>query len=126
MKTLANIKSSKMIIFSGVKTSLTKQKKLSLSQMVDYESTLFIHKIVIGLVKSDYQLFTNFDVTNRSTRQSNQLRPAHFHTTKAQKSIYYRGINLYNAFKKSQAQTNVRINSLASTKENLKAFISRE
>jgi exonuclease III len=103
--------------------SLYDEKFLSFTQTIDYESTLFIHKITMGLVKSDYKLSTNFEVSNRNTRQSNLLRPSNFITNKAQKSVYYRGVQLYNSFKSSQVFSQLDDKSLASIKSHLKVFV---
>jgi hypothetical protein len=71
-------------------------KFLSFLQLCDYESVLFIHKVKSGLVKCDISLITNESVTNRKTRQSELLRLPRFLMTKSQKSLFYRGVSLYN------------------------------
>jgi exonuclease III len=71
-------------------------KFLSFLQLCDYESILFIHKVKSGQVKCDISLITNESVTNRKTRQSELLRLPRFLMTKSQKSLFYRGVSLYN------------------------------
>jgi hypothetical protein len=41
---------------------------LSFLQLCDFEPILFIHKVTQGLVKCDFELFTNERVTGRQTR----------------------------------------------------------
>jgi hypothetical protein len=50
-----------------------------------------------GLLKSGFQFATNYAVTGRSTRSSTNLRLPHFLTETAQNTIFYKGLNIYNA-----------------------------
>jgi hypothetical protein len=69
---------------------------LKFSLLVDYEAAYFIYKIKHGLVKCHLSIQTNYEVTGRVTRGSNQLHRGDFLTTAGQRSIFYRGIVEYN------------------------------
>ncbi len=69
---------------------------LRFSLLVDYEAAYFIYKIKHGLVRCHNSIQTNYEVTGRVTRGSNQLHRGDFLTTAGQKSIFYRGILEFN------------------------------
>ena len=69
---------------------------LSFSQKIIYESIFNIFKIKNSLVKSNFDLVRNINISARNTRSSEDLRLPNYKKALAQKSIYYRGIDLYN------------------------------
>lgn len=98
---------NKVIKFINFRPYLTPSNILYSNQFLpflklcDYESILYIHKIRVGLVKSDVALYTNGSITARKTRQSCLLRQPNFLMAKSQNSIFYRGIGCYNEFVKT-------------------------
>lgn len=118
-------KAIKMIRFQPPKTpsnELYDEKFLSFLQLCNYESILFIHKISINKIKCDFELVSNETITNRSTRQSNLLRPPNFLMSKSQVSLFYRGINLYNKF--AEYDKLIKSKSLSYVKSSLKKFVA--
>lgn len=118
-------KAIKYIRFLNVLTPtsvLYDEKFLSFQNVTKYESTLFIHKIAVGLVKSDFNFQTCMEASGRVTRQANLLRVPQFRTMKAQKSVYYRGTQLYNDFRNYLIDTGVKNQSLGEIKRSIKAF----
>jgi hypothetical protein len=99
-------------------------KFLSFLQLCDYESILFIHKVKSGLVKCDISLITNESVTNRKTRQSELLRLPRFLLTKSQKSLFYRGVSLYNRCYCGGGLRNDM--TISSVKSEIKRFVTTE
>jgi hypothetical protein len=92
---------------------------LRFSLLVDYEAAYFIYKIKNGSVKCHSSIQTNYEVTGRVTRASNQLHRGDFISTAGQKSIFYRGILKYNEIPDA-----IRSDmNLKSFKKQLKKFI---
>ena len=73
-------------------------KFISFLELSDYEVILFIQKVKMGLIKCDVALNCFNSLTNRNTRQSSLLKHPHYMTAKPQKSLFYRGVSLFNAF----------------------------
>ncbi len=91
------IKIMKILPFDTPTASLYSTDFLSINQQFKYESILLIYRMSHGLLKSVFQLVTNFAVTNRTTRSSSNLRLPHFLTASAQNTCFYKGLNLFNA-----------------------------
>ncbi len=92
---------------------------LRFSLLVDYEAAYFIYKIKHGLVRCHNSIQTNYEVTGRVTRGSNQLRRGDFLSTAGQKSIFYRGILEFNKIPDA-IRSDLNLNSF---KRNLKNYI---
>jgi hypothetical protein len=69
---------------------------LNFKSMADYEAICFIFKLKHGLIKCDATIQTNFEITGRVTRGSQQLRRGDFMSSLGQRSVLYRGITLFN------------------------------
>ena len=69
---------------------------LSFNQLTYYEAILFILKVTHGLVKCNVQLSNQFIISNKTTRNAFNLRTPNFTMSITQKSIFYRGLELYN------------------------------
>ncbi len=91
------IKIIKLLPFDSPTDSLYLTDFLSIKQQFKYESILLIYRMSHGLLKTGFQFVTNFEVTGRSTRSSSNIRLPHFLTATAQNTIFYKGLNLYNA-----------------------------
>jgi hypothetical protein len=99
LQTLQNkiVKIIKFLPFDSPTDSLYSTDFLSIKQQFKYESILLIYRMSHGLLKSGFQFVTNFAVTGRITRSSTNLRLPHFLTASAQNTIFYKGLDLYNA-----------------------------
>jgi hypothetical protein len=100
---------------------LYSDKLLPICKLFQYESILFIYKVVNGVIDSDYQFTTNISVSGRVTRQSGMLRPPNYLLGLAQNSIFYSGIKLYNQF--TIAKPNSSSMNLTTLKSELKNFV---
>ena len=121
-------KAIKLINFLPILTptsSLYDNNLLKFTDQVKFECIFFIFKVNFGLLKSDTNLITNHQITNRSTRQSNALRTPMFLNATAQSTIFFYGIVLYNAFIRSLTSRNLSIEALTlkQIKDNIKAFV---
>lgn len=113
--------------FSAKTNPLTYNEKfLKFSHHITYENILFIHKVKTGLLRCDLQLTKNFQVTNRTTRQSNNLRLPAFTNAKAKSSIFYIGIAEYNRFTTYLTSNRIKLDlTLGNFKIELKKFVSQ-
>lgn len=125
----AQNKAIKLIAFLPPLTptnELYDEKLLKFTDQLKYENILFIYKISSGLMRCDVKLGTNFEKTNRLTRQSHLLCKPGFLTVKAQSSIFYKGIVDFNNFLKYLKDTNKEMpGSLGSLKSLLREFVRR-
>jgi ribonuclease P/MRP protein subunit RPP40 len=94
---------------------------LRFSLLVDYEAAYFIYKVKNGFIKCHSSIQTNYEVSGRVTRGSNQLRRGDFISTAGQKSIFYRGVHEYNKIPET-IRSEVNINTF---KKSLKKFIRK-
>lgn len=101
-------------------STLYSQNILPFTKLRNYESILFIYKIVHNLTTVDFEIVRNISVSNRTTRQANTLRPPNYFLTLAQNSAFYRGIKLYNGF---LTETDVQSISLNQVKSKLKCYV---
>ena len=69
---------------------------LSLNQLTIYESILTIYKMVNGLLKCNVGTAVIFNSSSVNTRNSRNLKLPKFTMALSQKSLFYRGVNLYN------------------------------
>jgi hypothetical protein len=69
---------------------------LMFQQIIDFETTLFMHKLQNGHFKFGLMVPTNHEITGRITRSSTNLRSRSFITSSGQCGLFYRGITLYN------------------------------
>ena len=123
LKVLQN-KSIKTIGFKHYLTptsELYSPKLLAFSQKIFYESIFYIYKIKNALVKSNYDLITNIDISGRDTRSAGNLRLPKYKKSLSQNSIYYRGLALYN-----ELPIHVKnIREIATFKKELKNYVSK-
>lgn len=75
---------------------------LSLNQLTYYEAILFIYKVANGLIKCNVELSNQFIISNRTTRNAFNLRTPKFTMAITQKSIFYRGLALFNNIEYSE------------------------
>jgi hypothetical protein len=101
--------------------SLYNDSLLSLKQLYNYESIFLIHKMRCNLIKCNVPLLTNFSVTGRNTRAAHHLRVPRFFTAGAQKSVFYKGLKLYNSLPEDIKS----IASISEFKSKLKTHVSR-
>lgn len=78
--------------------SLYSPELLPVKKLPDYESILFIYKLVNGLQTIDREMLTNLSVVGRITRQAGALRPPNYVLGVAQGTVLFRGVQLYNSF----------------------------
>ena len=69
---------------------------LSLSQLAIYESILTIYKMANGLLKCNVGTAIVFETSGVNTRNSRNIKLPQFTMSLSQKSLFYRGVNLYN------------------------------
>ena len=121
IKVLQN-KCMKIILKKSPLTSssqLYNEKQLSLSQKIIFESIFYIFKIKNSLLKTDTILITYHDTSNIETRNSSKLKPPRFKGALAQRSIYYKGIELYNALPYELSTTQ----KISNFKNKLKTYV---
>jgi hypothetical protein len=120
LQTLQNkiVKIIKFLPFDSPTDSLYSTDFLSIKQQFKYESILLIYRMSHGLLKSGFQFVTNFAVTGRITRSSTNLRLPHFLTASAQNTIFYKGLDLYNAL-----PPQLKSSLIADFKRGLKLYI---
>ena len=125
----AQSKAIKFINFLPPTTStnqLFDNKLLKFSDHIIFENIFFIYKVFSGLIKCDFKLSTNFETTNRSTRQSFLIRTPQFISSKAQASICYIGIVQFNMFLKFVKENkNALPNGVGQTKSWIGEFVRR-
>lgn len=98
---------------------------LSFSNHIKYENILFIYKVYMGLTKCDLKLIKNYEITNRTTRQSRNLRVPDFISTRAQSSIFYHGLVMFNSFRTYLSKKNVSLlTNINVIKAEIKRFIT--
>ncbi len=123
----AQNKAIKYINFLPVVTPTTQLYDENLLKFTDhlvYENIFFIYKVLSGLMKCDLKLDTNYSCTKRTTRQSNLIKTPHFITTKAQSSIFYRGVVQYNQFIKFLKKNKIAIPStVGMMKSQIREFV---
>jgi hypothetical protein len=66
------------------------------SQLVDFEAVNFIYELRCGMLRCNSFLQTNYEVSGRVTRASQLLRRRNLIASAGQKSMFFRGITLYN------------------------------
>jgi hypothetical protein len=91
------IKYMKFLPFDTPSSSLYNGSFLSMHQLYVYESIFLIHKMRWNLIKCNFPIITNFDVTRRNTRSASLLRVPNFLIHNAQKTVFYKGLNYYNS-----------------------------
>lgn len=74
---------------------LYNENLLSFKQ-IKYETTLTIIKMLNKSLKCTVNFSTNFSITQRATRQKDQIRAPNFRTSNSQNSFIYCGLQLYN------------------------------
>lgn len=70
---------------------------LSIQQLYNYESSFLIHKMRHNLIRCNVPLIPNISVTGRNTRSASLLRIPQFLTPRAQRTVFYNGLQQYNA-----------------------------
>ena len=126
MNTL-QILQNKFLKYMLFKTNLTPSKELytekflSLNQMSAYESILLIYKIANGLMKCNFPLTLVYSTTKINTRNSSNFIIPNFTMAKAQKSLFNRGLDLYNKIPIEIKKTE----NLSLFKKSLKKYVSR-
>ena len=69
---------------------------ISFKQKCVYEAIFFIYKIKNNLIKTNFIITDNFVITNTQTRNKHKIRLPRYTMAISQKSIFYRGVKLFN------------------------------
>jgi hypothetical protein len=112
----------KIITFKRFDTptvDLYNNEVLSVHQQYIYESIFNIFKMFNGFLKTNFNLTTNIQITGVSTRSSALIRLPSFRTASAQKTPFYKGVDLFNRLP-SQIKN---ITSISIFKRRLKEYV---
>jgi hypothetical protein len=91
------IKHIKYLPYDSPTAQLYSEEFLSLSQQSDFDSILLIHKMKTKVMKCNFPIITNYEITGRNTRSSSLLRQPNYLSVVAQKSIFFKGLLLFNS-----------------------------
>jgi hypothetical protein len=100
-------------------TKLYSNELLSITQLINYESILTVYKIKNNLLKSNFPLIANIEITNRSTRNADKIRLPNYIKQTAQNSLYYNGIKLFNNLPEGLSRTEL----ISKFKRDLKEYV---
>lgn len=75
---------------------LKKYKILNVSQIMQFDTTVFFYKIANKLIKTDFNTTRNSDLHDYPTRSRTNIHTTRYNTNFGMFNVYYRGARLYN------------------------------